>query len=102
MSRFGDLLGGKKAAPAPDPAPVVEETIEVTESPIVEEDTTNYHEVIEEELVETFPYESDLSLHDMTKKELEEYGRTVGIELDRRHSKDSLVQELEDYLASDS
>ena len=38
-----------------------------------------------EEKVELIPYESDLSLHDMTKKELEEYGRTVGIELDRRH-----------------
>ena len=81
MSRFGDLVGGKKAAPAPTPTPepVVEE---VVGSPIVEEDTTNYDEVIEEEF-----YESDVSLHDMTKKELEEYGRTVGIELDRRHSK---------------
>ena len=88
MSRFGDLLGGKKAAPAPAPAPEP-----VVESPIVEEDTTNYDEVIEEET-----YESDVSLHDMTKKELEEYGRTVGIELDRRHSKKRLVKELEEYL----
>jgi len=100
MSRFGDLLGGKKAAPAPAPAPepVVEETVEVAESPIVEEDTTNYEEVIEEEVVETFPYESDVSIKDMSKKELEEYGRTVGIELDRRHSRKRLVQELEEYL----
>ena len=91
MSRFGDLLGGKKsvATPAPAPAPVVE--------PVVEEPAAEVKEV-----VELIPYESDLSLHDMTKKELEEYGRTVGIELDRRHSKDSLVQELEDYLGSDS
>ena len=88
MSRFGDLLGGKKAAPAPAPAPEP-----VVESPIVEEDTTNYEEVIEEEV-----YESDVSLHDMSKKELEEYGRTVGLELDRRHSKKRLVQELEEYL----
>jgi len=99
MSRFGDLLGGKKAAPAPAPAPVVEpvveEPVEVTESPIVGEDTTNYDEVIEEE----FSYESDVSLHDMSKKELEDYGRTVGIELDRRHSRKRLVQELEEYLA---
>ena len=98
MSRFGDLLGGKKAAPAPAPAPVVEpvveEPVEVTESPIVDEDTTNYDEVIEEEV-----YESDVSLHDMSKKELEDYGRTVGIELDRRHSRKRLVQELEEYLA---
>ena len=92
MSRFGDLLGGKKAAPAPAPAPepVVEE---VVGSPILGEDTTNYDELIEEEV-----YESDVSLHDMSKKELEEYGRTVGIELDRRHSKKRLVQELEEYL----
>ena len=98
MSRFGDLLGGKKAAPAPAPAPVVEpvveEPVEVTESPIVDEDTTNYEEVIEEEV-----YESDVSLHDMSKRELEDYGRTVGIELDRRHSRKRLVQELEEYLS---
>ena len=99
MSRFGDLVRGNSApTPAPAPAPVVEP---VVEEPAVEE-------VIEapaaevEEKVELIPYESDLSFHDMTKKELEEYGRTVGIELDRRHSKDRLVQELEDYLASDS
>ena len=94
MSRFGDLVGGKKAAPAPTPTPepVVEE---VVGSPIVEEDTTNYDGVIEEEV-----YESDVSLHDMTKKELEEYGRTVGVELDRRHSKKRLVKELEEYLDS--
>ena len=98
MSRFGDLFGGKKAAPAPAPEPVVEPVVEepvvVAESPIVDEDTTNYEEVIEEEV-----YESDVSLHDMSKKELEDYGRTVGIELDRRHSRKRLVQELEEYLA---
>ena len=86
MSRFGDLVRGNSApTPAPAPAPVVE--------PVVEEPAA-------EEVVELIPYESDLSLHDMTKKELEEYGRTVGIELDRRHSKDRLVQELEEYLNS--
>ena len=78
MSRFGDFLGGKNAAPAPTTTPVVEpvveETVEVAESPIVDEDTTNYEEVIEEELVETFPYESDVSLSDMSKRELEDYG----------------------------
>ena len=97
MSRFGDLVGGKKAAPAPTPAPkpVIEEPVEVAESPIVGEDTTNYEEVIEEEL-----YESDVSFHDMSKKELEEYGRTVGVELDRRHSKRRLVQELEEHLSN--
>ena len=94
MSRFGDLLAGKRS---PAPEPVVEEPAVVAESPLVDEDTTNYEELIEEEI-----YESDVSLRDMSKKELEEYGRTVGIELDRRHSKGSLVRELEDYLGSDS
>ena len=35
MSRFGDLVGGKKAAPAPAPAP--EPVVEVTPEPVVEE-----------------------------------------------------------------
>ena len=91
MSRFGDLIAGKKSAPAP--ASIVEEPVEVTESPILDEDTTSYDEVIEEEF-----YESDVSFQDMSKKELEEYGRTVGIELDRRHSHKRLVRELEEYL----
>ena len=43
---------------------------------------------------------TDLSLYDMSKRELEEYGRTIGIELDRRHSKSALIQELTDYLAN--
>ena len=97
MSRFGDLVRGNSApTPAPAPAPVVEP---VVEEPAVEEVVEEPTAEAEEE-VELIPYESDLSLHDMTKKELEEYGRTVGIELDRRHSKDSLVQELEEYLNS--
>ena len=36
-------------------------------------------------------------LKKQSKVELEEYGRTVGIELDRRKSKDKLIQELIDY-----
>ena len=31
----------------------------------------------------------------MTKRQLEEYGRTIGIELDRRQTKVSLIQQLE-------
>ena len=77
MSRFGDLLRGGAPAPkveaAPAPEPVVEEVVEVSE-----EET----------------YESDVSLYDMSKKELEEYGRTLGIELDRRRSKETLIEEL--------
>ena len=88
MSKFGDLIGGKKAAPAPVVEPVVEEVIEAPAA--------------EEEVVELIPYESDVSLDEMTKDELEEYGRTVGIELDKRHSRKKLVEELEEYLLADS
>ena len=84
MSRFGDLLRGGAPAPkveaAPAPEPVVEEVVEVSE-----EET----------------YESDVSLYDMSKKELEEYGRTLGIELDRRHKKEDLIEELKDFETND-
>ena len=81
MSRFGDLLRGGPPAPKVEAAPAPE--------PVVEESP----DVVEEELLEEAP-ETDVSLDDMTKKELEEYGRTLGIELDRRHSKASLIEEL--------
>ena len=83
MSKFGDLIRGVKAAPAPAPTPVPTPAPE----PVVEEVV----EVSEEET-----YESDVSLHDMSKKELEEYGRTLGIELDRRHKKEDLIEELKE------
>ena len=66
MSKFGDLIRGIKAAPAPTPEPVVEAPAPTPE-PVLE---------------------------DMNKKELEEYGRTMGIELDRRRSKETLIEEL--------
>ena len=53
-----------------------------------------------EEEVADIVYESDVSFQDMSKDELEDYGRTVGIELDRRHNKKKLIQELEDHLGS--
>ena len=83
MSRFGDLLRGGSPAPKVEAAPAPE--------PVVEESP----DVVEEELLEEAP-ETDVSLDDMTKKELEEYGRTLGIELDRRHSKASLIEELKE------
>jgi len=81
MSKFGDLIRGVKAAPAPTPVPTP------APEPVVEEVV----EVSEEET-----YESDVSLYDMSKKELEEYGRTLGIELDRRHKKEDLIEELKE------
>ena len=35
------------------------------------------------------------NLETMTKAELEVYGRTIGIELDRRQTKDTLIKQLE-------
>lgn len=104
MSRFGDLVGGKQSAPAPaaPSAPVAVPTPPAEAvRPDLGEDTTKYHEAIEEEIAEE-SYECDVSLQDMSKKELEEYGRTVGIELDRRHSHSRLVKELTAYLEDNS
>ena len=55
MSKFGDLIRGIKAEPAPEPTPAP------VPEPVVEE-------VVEEAPV----------LEEMSKKELEEYGRTIG------------------------
>ena len=65
MSKFGDLIRGKSAPapavapPAPAPEPVVVEAPAMISEP---------------------------ELKDMSKKELEELGRTMGVELDRRLS----------------
>jgi|TARA_B100000035_G_scaffold303392_1_gene301930 hypothetical protein len=77
MSRFGDLLGGQKPAPTPAPEPVVEEVLVTPE---------------EEVLTEASP------LEEMSKDELEEYGRELGVELDKRHSKKRLISEIEEVL----
>ena len=71
MSKFGDLVRGKKVeAPAPaaptPPAPVAA------------------------------PTPAAKALGDMSKVELEQLGRTKGIELDRRKSKSKLIKELKD------
>ena len=60
--------------------PVVElepEEVVITEEPVVEK---------------TNDFES------MTKKQLEDFGRTIGIELDRRHNKKVLIKELKEKL----
>ena len=83
MSHFGDLLAGK--------TPITE--IPKLSTPVVEEPPRP-----EEEIADAFSNTKDFS--DMSKVELEEYGRTVGIELDRRYSKSKLIKELEDHLES--
>ena len=48
-------------------------------------------EVVEEVVVEE---SSELDYEAMTKVQLEEHGRTLGIELDRRKKKSALIEEL--------
>jgi len=86
MSKFGDLISGVTPETVVEaPTPVVEEApapvVEETPAPVVEEET-----------------EEPLSFDAMSKDELEDYGRTIGIELDRRHSKTKLVKQLEDHI----
>jgi len=78
MSRFGDLIHGKTTE-----SPVVEET------PVVDTAPASVEEPVDPE---------PLDLLSLSKDELEDYGRTIGIELDRRHSKSKLIKELEDFI----
>ena len=100
MSKFGDLLGGKTPAPAPA-APAQPTPVAVPSEPAeaIAPDPIAAEEVVEES-VETLPYESDVSIDELSKDELEEYGRTVGIELDRRHSRRKLIKELKEHLTN--
>ena len=72
------IHSGKVAEPVVEPKP---EEVVVTEAPVVEQ---------------TNDFES------MTKRQLEDIGRTIGIELDRRQNKKVLIKELEKKLNSSS
>ena len=53
-----------------------------------------YQKIInDEEMDEKYKYSNRSS-----KEDLEEYGRTVGIELDRRKTKKSLLKQIKDFL----
>ena len=39
-----------------------------------------------------------LNFQSMNKLQLEEYGRTIGIELDRRYTKSKLIQQLKNHI----
>ena len=82
MSKFGDLISGTVAVETVE-IPVVEETPVVDTAPASVEDPVD-------------PEPIDFGV--LSKDELEDYGRTIGIELDRRHSKSKLVKELEDHI----
>ena len=86
MSRFGDLLGGVETivTPITTPQPVVETPVKV-------------------EKVSEFPQiYTKQDLMKMTKIELEEVGRTYGIELDRRLTHAKLVVQLKAFIDSKS
>ena len=61
-----------------------------------------FEKPVEEKVVATkMPVEAPVKvveLKSMTKKQLETYGRTLGLELDRRHNKKKLIARLESIL----
>ena len=64
--------------------------VEVCEAPIANT----------EPVVESEPTDSDeVNFSQMTKAQLEAYGRTLGIELDKRQNKTTLIAELEKYIS---
>lgn len=86
MTRFGDLIGGNETVVTPitTPQPVVEKPVKV-------------------EKVSEFPQiYTKQDLMKMTKIELEEVGRTYGIELDRRLTHAKLVVQLKAFIDSKS
>ena len=96
MSKFGDLIAGVSGEPVvATPASAVvaapEPVVVTAPAPVVEEAPRP-----EEEVADTIA--APINFESMTKDELEEYGRTVGIELDRRYNKKKLIKELEDHL----
>ena len=100
MSRFGKMIGGKKAAPAPAlAAPTPPEPVAVPTPPAEAIAPPAPEEIAEDVLISTEEVLTEATpLVQMSKKELEAYGRTVGIELDRRHSRSKLVRELQEHL----
>ena len=86
MSKFGDLIAGVSGETVATP---VVETPVVEETPVVDTAPASVEDPVDPE---------PLDLSGLSKDELEDYGRTIGIELDRRHSKSKLVKELEDHI----
>ena len=82
MSKFGDLINGVQPVETVE-TPVVEET------PVVDTAPASVEEPVDPE---------PINLGGLSKDELEDYGRTIGIELDRRLSKNKLIKQLEDHI----
>ena len=57
--------------------------------------TDIFKKVLNNEGIRQEPIVEKVDLTKKTKKQLEEYGRSLGIELDRRHTKKKLIETLE-------
>ena len=88
MSRFGDLIHGKTTTTPVVETPVVEPPV-IEEPPVIDTAPASVEDPVDPE---------PLDLPSLSKDELEDYGRTIGIELDRRLSKNKLVKQLEDHI----
>ena len=81
MTRFTDLLATNEVHSAYEDVnttPSVEDT-----APASVEDPVN---------------PEPLDFETMSKLDLETFGRTIGIELDRRHNKSKLIKQLKDHI----
>ena len=87
MSKFGDLIAGVSAETVA--TPVVEEAPVVEETPVVDTAPASVEDPVDPEPI-------DFGV--LSKDELEDYGRTIGIELDRRLSKKKLINQLEEHI----
>ena len=103
MSKFGDLMGG---VPAAAPEPVVPPTIEepVYEAPgtpaSVEPDIAPPVTIDDLPDVPSTPAPTWDDLKNKSKYDLEQIGRTIGVELDRRQSQPKLVDQLLEAFAN--
>ena len=86
MSKFGDLLGGTPAPVAKPPAPAPAPVVEAPPAPPKPAPVVSKAAPLKEELFKK------------SKDELEQIGRTVGIELDKRLSHSKLVVELQTHI----
>ena len=110
MSRFGDLLKTNEVhsafeeetavettpvAPPPRPEEVIADIFSSppTPPPVVIDDFANPLDAMPVANGNSHP-----NFKKMTKIELEEFGRTVGIELDRRLSQKKLVKQLKEHI----
>ena len=89
MTRFTELLSSGEVhsayESATSPKTTQQTTVDVDNSPASVEDPVN---------------PEPLDFTTMSKLQLETYGRAIGIELDRRHSRKRLIRELEQFISN--